>query len=39
MEDHRGKEPIGKQSGGGVEREHGRKKGGLAVRVSLMKQS
>ncbi len=43
MEDHRGKEPVGKQSagggGGGGEREPGRKKGGLAVRVSLMKHS
>ncbi len=44
MEDHRGKELVGKQSaggggGGGGEREPGRKKGGLAVRVSLMKHS
>ncbi len=39
MEDHRGKEPVGKQSSGGAEREPRRKKGGLAVRVSLMKHS
>lgn len=39
-EDHRGKEPVGKQSSGGGEQEQRRKKkGGLAVRVSLMRHS
>lgn len=39
MEDHRGKEPVGKHSGGRGEREPRREKGSLAVRVSLMKHS
>lgn len=39
-EDHKEKEPVGKQSGEGGEKEpRMKKKGGLVVRVSLMRHS